>query len=493
MIGMTTKNHVDTSHGAVARNRNAAARTPPHAVFFTGILLFCLAVSAQGVRRVEPAPRPRAPVQGTKILTPGAVVSDVLAVNPFAFEGLDASDITAVRVGGIERYCERSDGLDCLLEAPVKLPTGAVVTRLELDAIDNGPLNPKANFYRCPIGASACTLLAEISTIGTPGAAQEGVDLAQPETIDNQSFTYLLEVFPGNDGLTRLLGVRLLLAGAESSALSEVLALHAYAFEGGTPGDRAALRADGVQRSCTGASCSLAAAVALPSGASVTRIELDAIDNDGAADVAAGFSRCDAATGACTGVAAVSTAGTPGADQPGFDLVSPEIIDNGSFTYRVNVTLGATNETRLVGLRLFFDRPPALPKNDRLASQPLRIRGPRCAPTARCWMRWRTRRFCNGQACTMLAPVELPSGTRVDRLELSAWDSTAPPRRFAPPSCGVRRAPGTASKSWRRQHRTASWASTSHRPRPSTTRVSPTPSKSKAAPTPPPPCAGSAW
>ena len=398
-------------------------------LLFAGIVISCVAVSAQGVRTVEPAPPTPEAIEHTKILVSGAVVSDVLAINPFAFEGLEASDIAALRVGDIERYCERSDSLPCLIEAPVELPTGTVVTRLELDAVDNGPSFVKANFNRCPIGAEACDLLASASTDETPGAPPEGVDLTSPELIDNRNFTYLLEVFPGDDGLTRLVGVRLVLAGAESIARNEVLALHAYAFEGRTPGDRAALAATGVQRFCAGATCTLAAPIELPSGATVTRIELDAVDN-GAADVVAGFSRCDAATGMCDSVASVKTSETPGVSQPVFDLVSPETIDNSNFTYRAEVSLGAGDETRLVGLRLFFGVPAALPKSDRLAVNPFAFEG-RDATNSVVLDEMADGRFCNGLACVMLAPVELPSGTRVDRLELSAWDSSTAEVRAA--------------------------------------------------------------
>ncbi len=382
----------------------------------------CAAVSAQVSAGGGPA-------VNAKFLAAGAVVSDVLAINPFAFEGLEASDIEALRAEGVERYCDRADGLNSLVEAPVELPSGTTVTRLELDAVDNGPLNPKANFYRCPIGASACTLIAELPTDGTPGTTQVGIDLAPTETVDNQNFTYLLEVFPGNDGLTRLVGARLLLVGAESTALSEVLALHAYAFEGRTPGDRSALGADGVQRFCSGAACTVVAPVELPSGAKVTRIELDAIDT-GSANVAAEFSRCDASTGTCTGVASVNTSGVPGATQPGFDLVSPETIDNSTLTYRVQVTLGATDETRLVGFRLFFNRPAGLPRSDRLAVDPFAFEG-RDATDSAVLDAQGDERFCNGKDCTMLAPVELPSGTRVERLELAARDNSSADVRAA--------------------------------------------------------------
>ena len=391
---------------------------------------WCMVAGAQGAREVSARAPSRITDGKQKMLTAGAVASDVLAIGPYAFEGLEAADIEGLRATGVGRFCDPSIGFPCLLEAPVELPDGVRVTRLELDAVDAGASFVKANFYRCPVASEGCDLLAEVSTTGSPGATQVGADLATPETITNTSYTYLLEIFPGDDTLTRLLGARLIFSGPESTALSDVLALHPYAFEGRSPSDRVALRADGIQRYCTGTSCTLVAPVELPSGVTVTRIELDAVDS-GAASVDAVLSRCGVASGSCESIGSVSSD-----SQPGLDLAAPETIDNEDFTYVVDVSLGATIDTRLVGLRLFFDRPAALPRQDRLSISPFAFEGHEAADSLVLDVLGDAR-FCNGQSCTLLAPVELPSGTQVDRLELSGWDSSSAELRATLRRCPV--------------------------------------------------------
>lgn len=374
--------------------------------------------SAQEGRGVSGGPDRDAAPAAPLYLSVGPVASDVLAINPFACEGWDVLDGEALRASGVQRYCE---GLQCLLEAPVELPTGAVVTRLELDAVDNGPLNVKAYFNRCPVGTSGCTILAEVSTNGTPGATQIGVNLASPESIDNQNFTYLVEFVPGEDSLTRLVGARLLFSGPESPVQSDSLAIHPYAFEGWAANDRSALRATGVQRFCDGQACVLVAPVELPSGAVVNRIELDAYDA-GSSDVVASFGRCVLGTGICAELVTVNTSGTPGSTQPAVDLVSPETIDNANYTYISQVSLGATGETRLVGVRLEFDAPASIPRTDWLAINPFAHEGME-AGDIDALEAIGDDRYCSGQSCVAIAPVELPSGTIVTRIELDAFDN----------------------------------------------------------------------
>ncbi len=413
--------------------RGSVARSAARYAVVAVAIFWCSAVSAQGERNLAPVPVDHAPFVHTKTLTTGAVVSDNLAINPFAFEGLEASDIQVLKASNVGRFCDPSIMFACLLEAPVELPTGTVVTRIELDAVDSSPSFVKANFYRCPIGAAACDLLAEVSTEGTPGPTQVGVDLVNPEPIDNENSTYLVEVFPGNDAVTRLVGLRLVLAGPESVVRSEVLALHAYAFEGRTSDDRDALRAVSVQRYCTGTTCTLAAPVELPSGATVTRIDLDAYDF-GSASVGATFSRCGVATALCTEVASVSTTGTPGFDQPGMNLTVPEVIDNSAFTYLVEVSLGSDNNTRLIGMRFDVQLPSAFSRDDRLSIGPFAFEGHEAADNG-VMNATNGERFCDGQNCTMTAPVELPSGTRLDRIELSGWDTDSADLRAALMRC----------------------------------------------------------
>jgi hypothetical protein len=77
---------------------------------FTALTISCCAkVLAQ-------VPVDNGPAAQPKTLTTGAVVSDVLPINPFASEGLEASDIGALQATGVERFCDRSDGLNSLIE-----------------------------------------------------------------------------------------------------------------------------------------------------------------------------------------------------------------------------------------------------------------------------------------------------------------------------------------------------------------------------------------
>jgi hypothetical protein len=199
----------------------------------------------------------------------------ILAVNPFAFEGLDASDGDALRAVGVRRGCLRDDGLDCLLEAPIVLPTGTEVTGLELDAVDLGPRNVKLNLYRCPVGEAGCAVIDSVETAGEPGAVQVEKSLANVEIIDNSSFTYLLEVFPGNDTDTAFTGARLEILSSEDPPETDELALPGHAFEAEASIMRNALavgtpeQPGGIQRSCSGTDCELLAPLLLPTGATV--------------------------------------------------------------------------------------------------------------------------------------------------------------------------------------------------------------------------------
>jgi hypothetical protein len=352
-----------------------------------------------------------------------ADVGDVVAVNPFAFEGYDASDGDALRAAGVSRSCERSDGLDCLLEAPLVLPTGTTITRIELDAIDNGVRDVKLNLNRCPVGTSGCFLVAEVETSGTPGATQQAVDLTEPEVIDNSSFTYLLEVFPGNDATLALLGARVYVTPSQP-ADTDAVAMPPYAFEARTSSGRNSLAVSGIQRFCSGVECEVLASVELASGTVVTRLDLDAHDSSTSDNVTAEFERCGRSTGVCTSLASLATSGSPGATQPGVDLPMPETIDNENFSYVARVGLGDTDQTRLVGLRLSHTRPMPAPRFDTDAINAFAFEG-LDANAIDAIEAVGSERYCSGQVCVLRAPVLLRSGTAVRGLGLAAYDAGA--------------------------------------------------------------------
>jgi hypothetical protein len=252
---------------------------------------------------------------------------------------------------------------------------------------------------------------------------QVAVDLAQSEVIDNSSFTYLLEVFPGNDAALALLGARVHLLTGQTSDADEV-AMAPYAFEARTSTGRNSLAVSGIQRFCSGVECEVLAPVVLASGTVVTRLDLDAWDNSSSDNVTASFERCSMATGMCTSLTSLATTGSPGATQPGVDLPMPETIDNHTFSYLARVALGDTDQTRLVGLRLSLTRPMPAPRFDTHAINAFAFEG-LDADAIDAIEAVGDERYCSGQACVLRAPVLLRSGTAVHSLGLAAFDAGA--------------------------------------------------------------------
>jgi hypothetical protein len=103
--------------------------------------------------------------------------------------------------------------MPCVFEAPVQLPAGALVTRIELDACDtNAAASVTAQLYRNPDLEAGIVQLVVVSTglVATPGCAFFFADLSVPETIDNFNNVYIVQVAPGaTDSTTRFWAVRL--------------------------------------------------------------------------------------------------------------------------------------------------------------------------------------------------------------------------------------------------------------------------------------------
>ena len=131
---------------------------------------------------------------------------DRLAVNAFAFEGRAAADIDAAEAVGAERYCS---GPGCVLRAPVTLPSGTWVRRIELAAYDTGTGAVRASLQRCAVGAESCEELAAVATGGPAGDVLEGADLIPPAAVDNAGFTTMLEVSLDGGSEHRLRAVHL--------------------------------------------------------------------------------------------------------------------------------------------------------------------------------------------------------------------------------------------------------------------------------------------
>jgi hypothetical protein len=139
-------------------------------------------------------------------LPPAFARTDWLAVSPFAFEGREAADHGVMNATGGERFC---DGHACTMAAPVELPSGTRVDRIELSGWDTGSAPLRAALMRCPLGAENCEEVAAVSTSGTPGATVVPVDIEPVEVIDNRFFTYMIEVQSGPNAATALRAVSL--------------------------------------------------------------------------------------------------------------------------------------------------------------------------------------------------------------------------------------------------------------------------------------------
>jgi hypothetical protein len=137
----------------------------------------------------------------------GTAAEFMLALNPFAAQGFTAVDSGLLSSTGTQRFCTSP----CILEASFNLPSGAVLTGVEVDAVDtdaNGSVF--GLLLHCPIGGMFCFSLAEADTGGsaTPGSTQIRANLDSPHTVDNGANTYLVEIFLSGGDTTRLVGMR---------------------------------------------------------------------------------------------------------------------------------------------------------------------------------------------------------------------------------------------------------------------------------------------
>jgi len=142
----------------------------------------------------------------TATRTYGVQDATVHTIHAYAFKAgflLDnPSRIRTTAQGG--RWCEPSV-FDCLLNAAVFLPAGAVVTGIEIDGcdgMDNGELS--ATLWRKPLqfGPAQDSVVAIVSA-GTgftdaPGCATVSAAPTAPETIDNRNNSYFVQLLLGD-------------------------------------------------------------------------------------------------------------------------------------------------------------------------------------------------------------------------------------------------------------------------------------------------------
>ena len=148
-------------------------------------------------------------------------------------------------------------------------------------------------------------------------------------------------------------------SGTPRTAGESVLALNPYAAEGRDTANASLLGNFGNARFCTG-TCALHVPFNLPSGAIIIGLAVAALDQSASGEVSAQLLRCPLSS-SCSLLGPVVSTGV--ADQPGLtqvrdNLATPHTVDNGTNTYAVFVAIsGGTDQTRLIGLRVFYRLP----------------------------------------------------------------------------------------------------------------------------------------
>jgi hypothetical protein len=105
---------------------------------------------------------------------------------------------------------------------------------------------------------------------------------------------------------------------------------------------------------CTVGVCSFRAPVALPAGAVVASIEIEACDDDAANDIDVIFYKVPAPGGSFTPLAQATSSGAPGCVFVPANATALEAIENRNNSYYVRARLFAANTIRLFNVRLFY-------------------------------------------------------------------------------------------------------------------------------------------
>jgi hypothetical protein len=172
------------------------------------VLLTSLGVaSAQGRLSTE-APEPSTTLPLLRSAPEWGIGNTITyAVDLANFIGFSAGDDAKMECDGVWRHCSG----ECILEAGLTLPTGALLTTIELDAYDANPIGQvSCKIMRCLFGGSCSTM----GTVATGIAFDAGnigpsLALAPAPTVDNLNFTYVTEcVITGGNADTGFRGFR---------------------------------------------------------------------------------------------------------------------------------------------------------------------------------------------------------------------------------------------------------------------------------------------
>jgi S-layer family protein len=122
----------------------------------------------------------------------GTAALSVHTINSFAFEIYDNSATTFIGDGSNGRYL--LTGTACF-EAPVLLPTGAIIDHTELEACDtNASFNLTSILFVC--NAGTCTTGYPVTTTGLVGCGRRASATATT-VVQNNAFTYTMQVCNG--------------------------------------------------------------------------------------------------------------------------------------------------------------------------------------------------------------------------------------------------------------------------------------------------------
>jgi hypothetical protein len=150
-------------------------------------------------------------------IEPAAPQGEEWGITSNVIETYEASDfeIASGVYGGFDvngaRFCGNLAA--CTWFAGVRLPTGAQVTAIELDACDTDPSNQisYAMFRNLKAGGISTNLNGTFAGTGlTPGCSIFTAGLSAPETVNNLNNNYSLAVASGPTNLTRFKAVRVI-------------------------------------------------------------------------------------------------------------------------------------------------------------------------------------------------------------------------------------------------------------------------------------------
>lgn len=163
----------------------------------TGALALLIGISA-AVATAQAAPE--SAISSRRPLEPETYgIEDAVShtVQAFSFQAFDVrwTDVLGANSAG-SRFCTQG----CFLEAPLLLPSGALITLVELDACDfSTASNLQFVLFRTGAHEASVQQLATAITAGAPGCIFLSA-FVTPHTVDNRNNSYWIEVSMGGTG-----------------------------------------------------------------------------------------------------------------------------------------------------------------------------------------------------------------------------------------------------------------------------------------------------